>query len=156
MSWRATTRALIYIGVVEVAGSMACRDLSGSPPLNATLGAATCLDFRGRCDDARLSAADKSRLMLHCPQTCLGTVYSDGGGHAYCACTPGRDCCFDEPPDCATRNTTTVVSQVIHGYGCPAEGVRGQGAEVRPGWGRESIRRRGGCNARWLRCWRLP
>eukprot|EP00966_Prymnesium_polylepis_P222948 5157201-Prymnesium_polylepis.1 len=100
----------VLIGA-SAASSVDCGDLPGAPPLaNAT--GLSCADFAGRCDAEGMSTAAKAKLMLHCPHTCKATVYSDGGGHTYCACIPGRDCCFDEPPDCATRAKSTVVSQV--------------------------------------------
>jgi len=94
------------------ANALVCSDLPGSVPISNTSGA-TCADYVGWCDAEGMSAGEKAQLMLHCPSACKGTVYSDGSGHAYCACVVGRDCCFDEPPDCATRDTSTVVAQVM-------------------------------------------
>lgn len=100
---------LWFLGAGAVAWT--CSDLPGQP-LNASTGL-SCPDFSGRCDADDLSTWEKAKLMLHCPQTCAGTVYTDGGGHAYCACVPGHGCCFDEPNDCSTRESSTVVSQVM-------------------------------------------
>jgi hypothetical protein len=77
--------------------------------------ASSCAAFRGKCDSAALSPRQKAALLLHCPATCAGTIYADGGGAGYCPCTAGRDCCFDEPHDCASRvnASNTVVSHVM-------------------------------------------
>ena len=118
--------------LIASASGLNCKDFPGAPPLaNAT--AFTCADFVGWCDSESLSVAEKAKLMLHCPNTCKGTVYSDGGGHAYCACVPGHDCCFDEPPDCTKRGVIgTVVAQVLAAC-CQGPGNRGRRAAMELG-----------------------
>jgi len=102
----------LLLGAAAATAVNACADLPG-PPLNASRGS-SCAAYAGACDANVLSTAEKAKLMLHCPHTCRGTQYGDGGGHAYCACVPGHhDCCFDEPNDCSTRPYTTVVSQAM-------------------------------------------
>lgn len=104
--------AWALLASASAANAIVCSDLPGSVPISNASGA-TCADYVGWCDAEGLSVGEKAQLMLHCPSACKGTEYSDGGGHAYCACIKGRDCCFDEPPDCATRDTSTVVAQVM-------------------------------------------
>ena len=80
----------------------------------APLGAGSCASYAGRCDDSTLSAVQKATLLLHCPATCAGTVYADGG-IGYCPCAVGRECCFDEPDDCdrGSASSGTVIRQVM-------------------------------------------
>jgi len=94
----------------------ACVDRPGVPAGVPTDSAGhSCETFRGRCDSASLSPHGKAALLLHCPTTCAGTIYSDGSGSGYCPCQEGRDCCFDEPNDCASRlnATASVVAHIM-------------------------------------------
>lgn len=90
----------------------ACADLHGAP-LESAPDLSSCEAFRGQCDATFLSTLEKAALLLHCPATCGGTKYTDGGGVGYCPYVEGHDSCFDEPPDCATRKPTTAVGMAM-------------------------------------------
>ena len=89
-----------------------CEDRSVPPaPGSFSQALLSCDAYAGRCDSKELSMAQKAALLLHCPATCAGTSYSDGSV-GYCPCSKGRDCCFDEPGDCAKRAHNSVVEHV--------------------------------------------
>jgi len=111
-------RTLLLLGACASAraeASRACLDRPGAPvDLPAESSDHGCESFRGRCDSASLGPRWKAALLLHCPTTCAGTMYSDGSGTGYCPCQEGRDCCFDEPNDCAARLNASAVPVVTH------------------------------------------
>ena len=87
----------------------ACADLSGAPLASAP-DLSTCEAYAGQCDASYLTTAEKATLLLHCPATCGGTKYGDGGGLAYCPYVAGHDSCFDEPPNCASQGSAVRPS----------------------------------------------